>query len=140
VKRARYAAELAAALGAKSTRKYLKRAKRLQDVLGDHQDAVVATEVLHGLGEELRDPPSRAAIEALFERQGARRDAARAASRRRGSGSTGETLVEATAGRERLTNRPRPGRLRFDPGRTPARHPGAVRVPSRCVDRVVAVR
>jgi CHAD domain-containing protein len=72
VKRARYAAELAAATGAKGTGKYLKRAKKVQDVLGDHQDAVVAAMVLRELG-------SGPAVTALVERQDARRATARAA-------------------------------------------------------------
>lgn len=72
VKRARYAAELAAATGTKGTGKYLKRAKQLQDVLGDHQDAVVAAEVL-------REAGAGPAVTALLGRQEARRTAARAA-------------------------------------------------------------
>ena len=79
VKRARYAAELAAAVGAKGTGKYLKRAKRVQDVLGDHQDAVVAAEMLRGLGREPADPDVARAIDALVDRQDARRAAARVA-------------------------------------------------------------
>ena len=72
VKRARYAAELAAATGTKGTGKYVKRAKKLQDVLGDHQDAVVATEVLREFG-------TGPAVAALADRQQARRATARAA-------------------------------------------------------------
>ena len=72
VKRARYAAELAAAIGARGTGKYLKRAKIVQDVLGDHQDAVVAAAVLREVG-------SGPAVAALVARQDARRAAARAA-------------------------------------------------------------
>jgi CHAD domain-containing protein len=79
VKRARYAAELAAALGLTGTGKYLKRAKHVQDVLGDHQDAVVAADVLRGLGTELADPDCDLAVTALVQRQDARRAAARAA-------------------------------------------------------------
>src|SRR5215471_10934883 len=51
-KRARYAAELA---GRKA---YVKRAKRLQDVLGEHQDAVVAAGRLRELAAEA--PPDQA--------------------------------------------------------------------------------
>ncbi len=79
VKRARYAAELATALGLTGTGKYLKRAKHVQDVLGDHQDAVVAADVLRGLGTELADPDCDPAVAALVQRQDARRAAARAA-------------------------------------------------------------
>jgi CHAD domain-containing protein len=78
VKRARYAAELAAAVGAKGTGKYLKRAKKVQDVLGDHQDAVVAATVVRRLGAEQADPICRTAANALVKRQDARRAAARA--------------------------------------------------------------
>jgi CHAD domain-containing protein len=79
VKRARYAAELAAAVGAKGTGKYVKRAKTVQDVLGDHQDAVVAAEVLYGLEGDRADPDLARAVEALVDREDARRAAARAA-------------------------------------------------------------
>jgi CHAD domain-containing protein len=46
VKRARYAAELADAAGVSGMRGYVKRAKTVQAVLGERQDAVVAAEVL----------------------------------------------------------------------------------------------
>jgi CHAD domain-containing protein len=75
VKRARYAAELAAAVGTKGMGKYVTRAKELQDVLGEHQDAVVAAEVLPGLG----GPDTGPAVAALVDRQDARRAEARAA-------------------------------------------------------------
>lgn len=45
-KRARYAAELAALGGSKAAARTAKAFKQLQDVLGDHQDAVVAEEQL----------------------------------------------------------------------------------------------
>ena len=48
-KRARYAAEVAASCNTSGLKRYLKRAKRLQDTLGDHQDAVVALELLHDI-------------------------------------------------------------------------------------------
>ena len=44
VKRARYAAELAAHELGPSGARFVARAKTLQDVLGEHQDAVVAEE------------------------------------------------------------------------------------------------
>ena len=75
-KRARYAAELAETATGKRTRKFLKEAKRFQDVVGEHQDAVVAA-------EHLRELAARAGREAAFaagllgERQDARRAAAR---------------------------------------------------------------
>lgn len=78
-KRARYAAELAeASTGGRATR-FIHEAKAFQDVLGDHQDAVVAEAriraALTGLGgEALAFAAGR-----LVERQDARRRAARAA-------------------------------------------------------------
>jgi len=71
-KRARYAAEL----GGK--KKVVRRAKALQDVLGEHQDAVVAS-------ERLRELASRGSAEQavaagrLIEREGGRRAEARSA-------------------------------------------------------------
>jgi CHAD domain-containing protein len=79
VKRARYSAELSGTVGVKGTRKYLKRAKQVQNVLGDHQDAVVAAEVLQQLRAELPDHAAQLALTALTERQSERRVRARAA-------------------------------------------------------------
>jgi CHAD domain-containing protein len=76
-KRARYAAELAATATGKRTARFLKHAKRFQDVVGEHQDAVVAEERLRALR-------ARAGHDATFgmgrlvERQRARRESARA--------------------------------------------------------------
>jgi CHAD domain-containing protein len=71
-KRARYAAELA------GRDKLVKRAKKLQDVLGEHQDAVVAAERLRELAE--REEPERALVAGrLVEREEERRLEARAA-------------------------------------------------------------
>jgi CHAD domain-containing protein len=64
VKRARYAAELSGA-GA-----YVKAAKVLQDVLGDHQDAVVAAERLRDLATRM--PDAALASGRLIEREQAR--------------------------------------------------------------------
>jgi CHAD domain-containing protein len=56
-KRLRYAAELAAPVGGKRVQKLIKATKGLQDVLGDHQDAVIAEQevrrLLAELGEEI---------------------------------------------------------------------------------------
>jgi CHAD domain-containing protein len=75
-KRARYAAELAATAVGKRARKFLKVAKRFQDVVGEHQDAVVAEEHLRALeargGREAGFVAGR-----LVERQRARRRQAR---------------------------------------------------------------
>jgi CHAD domain-containing protein len=50
-KRARYAAELAApVLGRKSAKKKIKQHKKVQRILGDHQDSVVAAQLLRELG------------------------------------------------------------------------------------------
>jgi CHAD domain-containing protein len=68
-KRARYAAEL---IGADA---YLKAAKTLQDVLGEHQDAVVAQERLRALGE--RVPEAAVAAGRLVEREAERAERGR---------------------------------------------------------------
>jgi CHAD domain-containing protein len=74
-KRARYAHELA---GAKTV---VARTKDLQDVLGEHQDAVVATERLRALSH---DAPADQALAAglLIARERARQDSARRAWRK----------------------------------------------------------
>jgi CHAD domain-containing protein len=71
-KRARSAAELA------GRTKFVKRAKRLQDVLGEHQDAVVAAERLRELAAEA-GPGAALAAGRLIEREENRRMDARAA-------------------------------------------------------------
>ncbi len=77
VKRARYAAELALhELGEPGTR-FVEAAKRLQDVLGEHQDARVASERITTWASEA-DPDGRA-VTRLLAREKARRRRARAA-------------------------------------------------------------
>jgi CHAD domain-containing protein len=71
-KRARYAGELA------GWKKAVKRAKALQDILGEHQDAVVAAERLHGLAAEATTEQALAAGR-LVELEETRRAEARAA-------------------------------------------------------------
>jgi CHAD domain-containing protein len=71
-KRARYAAELA------GRDKLVKRAKKLQDVLGEHQDAVVAAERLRELAAEAA-PEQTLVAGRLVEREEERRLEARAA-------------------------------------------------------------
>jgi CHAD domain-containing protein len=73
LKRARYAAELSASAGGKGGR-YLARARALQDLLGEHQDAVVAERRLRELG--LAEASASAAFVAgrLAERQRVRRE------------------------------------------------------------------
>jgi CHAD domain-containing protein len=75
-KRARYAAELVAPLRPKATARYLKQAKAFQDVIGEHQDAVVAEEKLRALTTDLDGAASFAAGR-LAERQRERRRDAR---------------------------------------------------------------
>ena len=79
VKHARYAAELAAAAGVKGACGYAKRAKKVQDILGAHQDGVVASRVLADLDHELHRPMAHAAGDTLIEQQESRKLAARKA-------------------------------------------------------------
>jgi CHAD domain-containing protein len=71
-KRARYAGELA------DRKKPVKRAKKLQDVLGEHQDAVVAAERLRGLALDAQ-PEQALAAGRLVELEETRRAETRAA-------------------------------------------------------------
>ena len=75
-KRARYAAELAAPSPSKAATEFLKRAKSLQDVTGEHQDAVVAEEKLRALVAGA-DGPASLAVGRLIERERERRKSAR---------------------------------------------------------------
>jgi CHAD domain-containing protein len=81
-KRARYAAELAARAVGRPAWRFVKRAKKLQDVLGEHRDAVIAEGRLRellvaGLGRRTAFVAGR-----LAERQRTRRLAARAGAAR----------------------------------------------------------
>jgi CHAD domain-containing protein len=78
-KRARYAAELAAPAVGKPAKRFLKAAKRFQDVVGEHQDAVVAEERVRDLHRRLGTEEAALAVGRLVERQHARRARARAA-------------------------------------------------------------
>jgi CHAD domain-containing protein len=73
-KRARYAAELAALAGGKKLTRYVEAVTALQDVVGEHQDAVVAEEKLR----ELVAPDRAVAVGRLIERERERRRDARA--------------------------------------------------------------
>jgi CHAD domain-containing protein len=75
VKRARYAAELAQTMVGRSARRFVARAKKLQDILGEHQDAAVAEERLRALGRD-GGRPERLLTGKLVTRQQARRHAA----------------------------------------------------------------
>lgn len=79
VKRARYAAELAHEAGVRGARRYIKRAKSVQDLLGEHQDAVVAAATLGSIEPDLHRPIARMAASSLSEEQRRRRAASRSA-------------------------------------------------------------
>ncbi len=69
-KRARYAAETVAPLAGKPARRLVKALTRLQDVLGAHQDAIVASKLLRELGEQAdRDRESAFTYGVLSARQ-----------------------------------------------------------------------
>ncbi len=76
-KRARYAAELAEASMGKPAARFIARAKEFQDVLGEHQDAIVAEAKIRDLAA---DAPRDTALAAgrLIERERERRSGARA--------------------------------------------------------------
>ena len=76
-KRVRYAAELATLPGDRRGEALLRAAKELQDVLGAHQDAVVAEERLRGLAEGA-EPHVAIAAGRLVEQETRRRADARA--------------------------------------------------------------
>jgi CHAD domain-containing protein len=77
-KRARYAGELAEAAVGKKARRFVKRAKTVQDVLGEHQDAVVAEERLRELVPSQGKPKLALVDGRLVERQRERMLRARA--------------------------------------------------------------
>jgi CHAD domain-containing protein len=74
-KRARYAAEL---VNGRRAGRFVTRAKQLQDVLGDHQDAIVAEERLRSLLGDRTSVPQALAVGRLVERERERRGEARA--------------------------------------------------------------
>lgn len=79
LKRARYAAELAAhELGADGAR-FAKAASKLQDVLGAHQDAFVAEQRIRAWADDVSGDAASAAAESLIARQRQRRRQSRAA-------------------------------------------------------------
>jgi CHAD domain-containing protein len=80
-KRLRYAAELAGPAGGKPVRQLIKATRGLQEVLGDHQDAVVAEQEVRRLVTELGDPVETEVVLVagrLVERERARRAECRA--------------------------------------------------------------
>jgi CHAD domain-containing protein len=76
-KRARYAAELAEPLAGKRARRFVKAAKRYQDVVGSHQDAVVAAGKIRGVVERTKSMETAFAAGRLVERTSASRRKAR---------------------------------------------------------------
>ena len=62
-----------------SAERFVDRVKKLQDVLGEHQDAAVAEARLRELAGESSGPRTGFVAGLLVERQHARRQAARAA-------------------------------------------------------------
>jgi CHAD domain-containing protein len=78
VKRARYAAELAEPMAGKPAQRFIKRAKKLQDALGEHQDAAVAEQRVRRLLRAVRRPLADAVSRHLVDKQRARRQEARA--------------------------------------------------------------
>ena len=73
-KRARYSAELA---GGTQAKKFAEAGKSFQDVVGGHQDAVVAGEYLTALVPRAKSPEAVFAAGRLLERQQSRRRHAR---------------------------------------------------------------
>jgi CHAD domain-containing protein len=78
-KRARYAAELAGRSAGKRARDFVNAAKTFQDVLGEHQDAVVAERTLRELSRQTHDPDAALVAGRLIEREQRQRAEARAA-------------------------------------------------------------
>jgi CHAD domain-containing protein len=76
-KRARYAAELAEPVAGKRASRVAARAKAFQDVVGEHQDAVVAEDRLRALIPGLASGEAALAAGRVVERQRARRRRAR---------------------------------------------------------------
>jgi CHAD domain-containing protein len=68
-KRARYSAELAEGSRGKKAKRFIKAAKNVQDVLGEHQDAVVATGRLHALARRTKSTDAALLAGRLIDRQ-----------------------------------------------------------------------
>jgi CHAD domain-containing protein len=78
-KRARYSAELSVPEAGPPAERFVERVKKLQDILGEHQDAAVAETRLRELARDAPGPRAGFVAGLLVERQHARRRAARAA-------------------------------------------------------------
>ncbi len=77
VKRARYATELVRATVGRRAERFLDQAKKIQDILGEHQDTVVIQGYLHEAMD--RTEPGHALAQSLIRGQRKRRKKARAA-------------------------------------------------------------
>lgn len=77
-KRARYAVELAAPTMSRDATEFVRCAKRLQDVLGEHQDACIAEVELFRLAAAARSTDAAFAAGVVVERERASRQSARA--------------------------------------------------------------
>jgi CHAD domain-containing protein len=77
VKRARYAAELVRATVGRHAERFLDQARKIQDILGEHQDTVVLQGYLHEVMD--RTEPGHALAQTLLRGQRKRRKKARAA-------------------------------------------------------------
>jgi CHAD domain-containing protein len=78
-KRARYAAELAEPIGGKRARRFIRAAKTFQDVIGAHQDAVVAEEKIRAAARAAGNASAALAAGRLVQLERERRRAARSA-------------------------------------------------------------
>jgi len=76
LKRARYAAELAQPIIGRPAERFVARTKKLQDILGEYQDAVVAEERLRSLVDGDHQRPVRLLANRFIGRQRGRREAA----------------------------------------------------------------
>jgi CHAD domain-containing protein len=77
VKRARYAAELAEEEVGRRASRFVDKAKKVQDILGEHQDAVVAESRIRACLRSIRSRPATWLRNRLIERQRTRRQKAR---------------------------------------------------------------
>ena len=68
-KRARYAAELAKPVAGKQAKQFLRAAKAFQDVVGAHQDSVVAEERIRAVADRSKSPATAFAAGRLVERE-----------------------------------------------------------------------
>jgi CHAD domain-containing protein len=76
-KRARYAAELAETCAGNSAKRFIVQAKSFQDLLGIHQDAVLAEQHIRELLEQSTSVRAAFVAGRMVERQRHRRESAR---------------------------------------------------------------